>query len=230
MQLWMPCVAVAAVSLMAGCTTAPPPRAVYRDAATVIAIYPDSKAGPGHSHPAHITPETIQRILNGLRIQSRKSFVPAILTRDAPLAAALSKEEQSALAPHLSRALATAQPNELVTFYRRVSTSTVGLAITSGALFVHHQHFYVILANDRTLPSEGMSQSIVSEIDPVDNPLLPISRTDFRATFEPATSIVPEDERWHWPYIDEGRIVVIDLRQLERDLRQPRPGPVSSGP
>jgi hypothetical protein len=82
---------------------------------------------------------------------------------------------------------------------------------------------YVILANNHTKPSDGMSQSIVSEIDPVDSPLLPISRTAFQATFVPATSIVPEDERWVWPYIDQGRVVVIDLVQLGRDMRSPAP-------
>jgi hypothetical protein len=127
------------------------------------------------------------------------------------------------LARHLSQALAEAKPEELVTFYRRVSTSTVGLAITSGGLFVHGQHLYVILANDRTLPSEGMSQSIVSEIDPVENPLLPISRTSFRVAFVPATSMVPEDERWPWPYIDPGRLVVIDLVQLAREMKLQAP-------
>ena len=214
------------VLLAAGCTTAPPPRALYKDMATAIRIQPDNKAGNGHSHPAQVSPDVIQHVLNGVRIQSRKSVVPSILTGEAPLVLAFSREEQTLLAPHLSQALAEAKPEELVTFYRRVSTSAVGLAITSGGLFVHGQHLYFILANDRTLPSEGMSQSIVSEIDPVENPLLPISRTSFRATFVPATSIVPEDEQWPWPYIDPGRVVVVDLVQLAREkkLHTPIPG------
>jgi hypothetical protein len=73
------------------------------------------------------------------------------------------------------------------------------------------------------LPSEGMSQSIVSEIDPVENPLLPINRTSFRVAFVPATSMVPEDERWPWPYIDPGRLVVIDLVQLAREMKLQAP-------
>ena len=207
------------VSLMSGCATGPPPRAVYQDPATIIRIQSDSKAGQGHGHPATVSPDAIRLILQGMRVQSRSSFVPSILTGEASLGAAFSTEEQDFLGPHLSQALAEAKPDELVTFYRRVSTPAVGLAITSGGLFVHGRHLYVILANDRTKPSEGMSQSIVSEIDPVDSPLLPISRIAFRATFVPATSIVPEDERWLWPYIDQGRVVVIDLIQLARDSR-----------
>lgn len=219
MQAWAVCALGVAVSLSVGCTTAPPPRALYQDNTTAINLQSDSKAGKGHSHPAKVSPDELRHILAGIRIQSRNSFVPSILSGEASLVAAFSKEEQALLARHLSQALAEAKPEELVTFYRRVSTSTVGLAITSGGLFVHDRHLYVILANDRTLPSEGMSQSIVSEIDPVENPLLPISRTSFRATFVPATSMVPEDERWPWPYIDPGRLLVIDLVQLAREMK-----------
>lgn len=222
MQVWKVLQLGAVMSLLVGCTTAPPPRVVYEDVSTAITIHPDNKAGTGHSHPSKISSDALRHILAGVRIQARSSFVPSILTGGAPLAVAFSREEQTLLAPRLSQALAEAKPEELVTFYRRVSTSTGGLAITSGGLFVHGQHLYVILANNRTLPSEGMSQSIVSEIDPVENPLIPISRTSFRATFVPATSLVPEDERWAWPYIDKGRVVVLDLIQVDREMRTDR--------
>jgi hypothetical protein len=223
MQIGMRFAAILMVSLMSGCATGPLPRAVYQDPATIIRIQFDSKAGQGHGHPATVSPDAMRHVLQGMRVQSRSSFVPSILTGEASLSAAFSKEEQDFLGSHLSRALAEAKPDELVTFYRRMSTPAVGLAITSGGLFVHGQHLYVILANNRTKPSEGMSQSIVSEIDPVDSPLLPISRTAFHAMFVPATSMVPEDERWAWPYIDQGRVVVIDLVQLGRDMRAQAP-------
>ncbi len=211
--------AVLIVSLIGGCATGTPPRTVYQDPVTIIRIQSDSKAGQGHTHPATVSLDAMRYVLHGMRIQSRNSVVPSILTGEASLVAAFSQDEQSVLGPHLSRALAEARPDELITFYRRISTPATGLAITSGGLFVHGRHLYVILANNRTLPSEGMSQSIVSEIDPVDSPLLPISRTAFRATFVPAISVVPEDERWIWPYIDQGRVVVIDLVQMGRDIR-----------
>lgn len=223
MQIRMTCAAILMVSFLNACTMGPPPRAVYQDPATIIRIQFDGKAGSGHSHPATLTPDVIRHVLSGIRIRSRNSFVPSILTGEASLVSAFSPEEQAVLGPQLSKALAEAKPDELVTFYRRVSTPAVGLAITSGGLFVHGRHLYVILANARTLPSEGMSQSIVSEIDPVDSPLLPISRSGFRASFAPATTMVPEDERWFWPYIDQGRVVVIDLVQLGRDIRPQKP-------
>lgn len=207
-----------------GCTTTPLPRPIYRDMATIIAIQQDTKAGTGHNHPAQISPDLLQQVLGGIHIQSRKSFPgSSLITGGSQPTAAFSKEDLAICTPHLSQGLAKAQPSELVTFYRRISTSSVGLGITSGGLFVRGQHLYVILANARTLPSEGMREGLLSEIDPVENPLLPISRTSFRATFMPATSLVPEDERWAWPYIDQGRVVVIDLVQFMRDRRAHMP-------
>lgn len=219
MQAWKRYAAVGAALLLSGCASEQPPRLVLHDDTTAIGIRADNRSGPGHSHPAHIRPNVIQYILEGVRIQSRKSVLPSILTGDAPLVPAFSKDEPSFLASYLGQALADARPHELVSFYRRNSRSSVGLAITSGGLFVHGNHLYLVISNSRTLPSEGMSQSVMSEIDPIENPLLPISRMSFRATFVPGTSVVPEDERWEWPYIDPGRVVVIDLVQIERDLR-----------
>ncbi len=226
-SLMILCALGSVVSLGIGCATAPPPRAVYVDGATAVRIQFDTKAGAGHSHPIKLSPDVMQYVLAGMKAQRRGSFLPSVITGEESLVQAFSKEEQTFLAPHLSHALAEANPEELITFYRRVSTPIIGLGITSGGLFVHDQHLYVILANNRTLPSEGMNQNIVSEIDPVESPLLPISRTSFRATFVPATSIVPEDERWPWPYIDPGRVVVIDLAQIGRDMksRPPRSEP-----
>lgn len=226
MMIWTRLSAILTVLLISGCVTSPASRAVYKDSATIVRIQADSKAGEGHSHPAILSPDAIRDILQRMRVRSRSSFVPSIFAGEASLGAAFSKEEQDLLGPHLSRALAEAKPDELVTFYRRISNPTVGLAITSGGIFVHGRHLYVILANNHTKPSEGMSQSIVTEIDPVDSPLLPISRAAFQATFSPPTSLVPEDERWVWPYIDQGRVVVIDLVQLGRDMRSPAPRPL----
>lgn len=219
MRGWILWILGSVVSLSVGCSTSPPPRNVYVDGITAVRIQFDNKAGAGHSHPIKLSPDVMQYVLSGVKTQRRGSFLPSVLTGEEALIQAFSREEQSFLAPHLTQALEQAKPDELVTFYRRISTSTIGLAITSGGLFVHGPHLYFILANARNLPSEGLSQSIVSEIDPIDSPLIPISRTSFRASFEPITSVVPEDEQWRWPYIDPGRMLVIDLVQLARDSR-----------
>ncbi len=157
------------------------------------------------------------QVLSGLRVVPRQSVLAPIVMGKAQESPAFSTMEIQSLVPQLIRALKQARPEELVTFYRRISDSSVGLAITSGGLFVCQTHLYVVLANQRTLPSAGMNQNIVAEIDPIDSPLLPIARSGFRVTFTPALAVVPIDEREPWPYIDEGRVVAVDLIQLARE-------------
>ena len=203
--------------LLPGCAGSPPSRQVYQDPVTSVRLQVDRWARNGHSHPAHLTTEQITQVLSGLRVVPRQGVMAPIIMGKPQESPAFSTMEIQSLAPPLSRALEQARPEELVTFYRRISDSSVGLAITSGGLFVSQTHLYVVLANQRTLPSAAMNQNIVAEIDPIDSPLLPIARSGFRVTFTPALAVVPADEREPWPYIDEGRVVVIDLIQLSRE-------------
>lgn len=206
---------------LTGCSSTPPPRTMYHDPTTLIRLQVDERTPLGHSHPAQIDADQIAQVLQGIRVIARKGMVWSFVAGAPQANSAFSPAEIRALAPTLSQALAQAKPEEMVTFYHRVSDSTIGLGITSGGLFVQDVHLYVVLANNRTLPSEGMSENKMHEIDPVDNPLLPISRASFRIAFVPATAAVPRDEWQDWPYVDHGRIVVIDLTQLARDLKSP---------
>ncbi len=211
------------LAAQAGCNSAPPPRTSYQDPITSIRLYVDERAGAGHSHPARITADQLAQTLGGLRVIPRTGFIGSLISGDSHGVPAFSSAEIRTLAPKLSRALGEATPKELVTFYRRISDPGAGLAITSGGLFVRGTHLFVILANDRTLPTDGMNQNMVSDFDPVDSPLIPISRTSFHVDFIPATAVVPEHQRESWPYIDDGRILAIDLRQLDRHMKSPQP-------
>lgn len=200
--------------LTTSCTTTPPPHVVYRDPLTEILLQYDPKATEGHSHPIQVSPELVSRVLGGIKIQARKGLMTSFITGQAETAPAFSKWEIAALAPLLSKALDQATPEEVVTFYRRVTDSTIGLGITSGGLFVQNGHLYFILANNRTLPSESMRTGMTSDVDPATSPLLPLNRAGFSVTFVPETVLVPEGKRNTWPYVDPGRIVVIDLARL----------------
>jgi hypothetical protein len=206
---------------LVGCTSAPPPRTLYHDQTTLIRLQVDERAPSVHTHPAQIGADEIAEVLRGIRVIARKGMVWSFVAGAPQANPAFSPGEIQSLSPKLSRALAQAKPEELVTFYHRVSDANLGLGITSGGLFVQDTHLYVVLANNRTMPSEGMSENRVYEIDPVDSPLLPISRSSFRVAFAPATAAVPSDEWQAWPYVDQGRIVVIDLAQLARDIKSP---------
>jgi hypothetical protein len=209
------------VLMLVGCSSPPPPRTLYQDPTTLIRLHVDERTPPVHTHPAQISTEQIAEVLRGIRVVARKGVMWSMVLGEPQANPAFSPVEIQTLAPKLSRALAQAKPDELVTFYHRVSDASLGLGITSGGLFVQDDHLYFVLANNRTMPSEGMSENRVHEIDPIDSPLLPISRSSFRVAFAPATAAVPSDE-WHdWPYVDQGRIVVIDLPQLARDIKSP---------
>lgn len=206
---------------LVGCSSPLPPRTLYHDQTTLIRLQVDERTPSVHTHPAQIGADEIAEVLRGIRVIARKGMVWSFVAGAPQANPAFSPGEIQTLAPKLSRALAQAKPEELVTFYHRVSDANLGLGITSGGLFVQDAHLYFVLANNRTMPSEGMSENRVHEIDPVDNPLLPISRSSFRVAFAPATAAVPSDE-WHlWPYVDQGRILVIDLAQLARDIKSP---------
>lgn len=208
-----------------GCSSPPPPRTSYQDPITSIRLYVDERAGTGHSHPGQITADQMARVLSGIRVVPRTGFIGSLITGQTQANPAFSSNEIQILAPRLSRALTEATPQELVTFYRRFSDASVGLAITSGGMFVQDSHLFVVLANNRTLPTDGMNQNMVTDFDPIDSPLIPISRTSFRVEFTPPTALIPADQRQSWPYIDEGRILAIDLQQLDRDKKSTPPVP-----
>ena len=204
-----------------GCTTPPPPRTSYQDPITAIRLYVDDRARSGHQHPADVSSEQIAKVLGGLRVIPRSGFIGSLITGQAQATPAFSSTEIQALAPRLSRALTEAKPDELVTFYRRFSDSSTGLAITSGGMFVQDGYLTVVLANDRTLPTDGMNQNMVTDFDPIDSPLVPIARTSFRLEFAQPSALAAPDKRPSWPYIDEGRILAIDLRRLSTESKSP---------
>ncbi|MCC2642958.1 MAG: uncharacterized protein K0S45_3371 [Nitrospira sp.] len=221
------CFSVVALVAQSGCSSPPPPRTSYQDPITSIRLYVDDRADAVHSHPAQVTVGQMTQVLNGIRVVPRKGFIGSLITGETQANPAFSSTEVKVLAPGLSRALGEATPQELVTFYRRFSDASVGLAITSGGMFVQENQLLVVLANNRNLPTEGMNQNMVADFDPVDSPLIPISRTSFRVEFTPPMAVVPKDQRWDWHYIDEGRILAIDLQQLNHDMES---APAASKP
>ena len=202
-----------------GCTTPPPPRTSYQDPITAIRLYVDENAQSGHQHPADISSEQIAKVLGGLRVFPRSGFIGSLISGQASPKPAFASTEIQALAPRLSRAFTEAKPDELVTFYRRFSDNNTGLAVTSGGMFVQDGYLTVVLANDRTLPTDGMNQNMVTDFDPIDSPLVPIARTSFRLEFAQPSALAAPDKRPAWPYIDEGRILAIDLRRLSAEPR-----------
>ncbi|MEW6248582.1 MAG: hypothetical protein AB1555_18010 [Nitrospirota bacterium] len=201
------------LSVEIGCNSLPPPRPVYQDQLTSIQLRVDAQAGGGHTHPASISPERMAGILAGIRVQKLQDPVFRLVTGEKPLGPAFSAEEIRVIAPQLSRALALATPREMATFYRRFSNANVGLAVTSGGLFVRDGRLYLVLANHRALPSDLMRQvNPAYEMDPVDAPLLALRAGDFKLSFSPPEAEVhlPDGQRG-WNYPDPAKVLVVDL-------------------
>lgn len=163
-------------------------------------------------------------VLKGMKVLSRRGGVIAniIVGADQGEPAFLA-HEVFALAPALSNALAEAKPNELVTFYRRFSDANTALAVTSGGLFVQDHYLYFILANNRNSPLDAININYVYDYDPINDPLQPITRNSFRASFEPGFVLVREEDHRPWPYVDPGRVLVIDLNLLAKDSQSHAP-------
>ncbi len=205
-------------STLAGCASAPAPRTVHQDHRMIVELRSDPKAGTGHSHPATLTQEQMVRILSGVRVRNDRYAVHRLFSGEAEERQAFISEEVWALATPLVKALAMAKPDELVTFYRRISDQMTGLAFTTGGIFLRGDDVYLVLANYRQSPSDAMALGIPAyEIDPVDDPLLPMRRAGYSVGFVPKEAEVhPIGETWRWDYSDPGKIVVINTALVLR--------------
>jgi hypothetical protein len=198
---------------------------MYQDEATLIQLRADPQAGSGHSHPAVITAGRMAQILSGVRVQTRGDPILGIVTGKPEETPAFSIVEIEILAPAWSKALASASPHEIATFYRRYSDANLGLGVTSGGLFIEGHQLYFVLANFRNRPSDVLSQAVTYEFDPVTDPLMSLRALSFAALFSPAEALVPPDVPLVWRYVDPGKFFVVDFDRLppEPEVRPSAP-------
>lgn len=199
-------------TLIMGCVGAPEVRSVHEDSRNSVRLQEDRGGGTGHSHPAILSPSEIAQVLSGVRVVGHRYALHAVLAGSAPALSAFNAEEIRDLAPALSRALGLAKPNELVTFYRRYNSDAVGLAYTTGGLFLHDGRLYIVLANYRQPPSDAMRSIIPAyEMDPIDDPLRSLVRGEYAILFLPGEAEVhPAKGDWTWSYPDPGKVVIVD--------------------
>lgn len=223
--------------LVAGCVSEPAPIVIHEDARDSVWLMFDPGAKPGHSHPASVTPEQMFKVLSGVRIRGRDVIVGFGAFADKDGAPAFAPGEIVRLAPYLSEALSKASPKDMATFYLIVPDPNQGSLITSGGLYVRDQRMYFILANARTSPSSIQYENTY-EIDTRGRPLLPIARYKFTVGFTPHEALVPKSQarrtEGYEGYVDESKVLVIDLQRLfagaplsppgtAPSSRQPRP-------
>lgn len=207
------------MALLVGCAAGPEPIVVYEDQRTSVWIQYDPKAGLGHNHPVALSPSQIAKVLTGIRVIGRDV---------SGLAFFKSKEGSSAfppsqvvlLSPYISRAFTKASPQDMVTFYL-VTNDGGAIHATSGGLFYRKGHLYVILANAHTSPSSVQYENTY-EPNQRDQPLLPIARYKFEVSFDSKDAWIPnsqakKQDQYDADYVDESKLLVIDLSRLPAD-------------
>ncbi len=205
-----------------GCAISPPPIPLHDEPTLRVALEYDPHAGAGHSHPAPVSTDTMIAVLHGLHLQGRDVVGTfGLLGNDPGTAAFTNREILAGVASHLVIGLAKASPRDLVTFYVVQRDSQHAPLITSGGVFVRGHHLYVILANGRTSPS-AIQYETTYEPNTRHAPLVPIARFKFKASFQPpdsrvTTSEAKQADRWEG-YLDESKVVVIDLLRLPNAL------------
>jgi hypothetical protein len=207
---------LAGVLGLAACITSPPPVVIHEDPLLTVWVKFDARATVGHAHPHQISTENMTKVLSGVRVRPRNTMTGFSPPADADAAAAFTASEVVRLAPHLSKALAQASPKDIATFYLTMVEPGLGKLVTSGGVFVQGQRLYLILANHRSSPSTGQYETTY-ELDPKDDPLLPIARYKFTVAFNPRDAWIPNKTLKGsdaYSYVDESKLVVIDLSGL----------------
>lgn len=205
--------------LLNACAELPPPRDIYRDEMTVVQVRAIRHPGAAYHHPANVRADAIAAVLSGVRVQKHQDPIVSIVTGRPELLQAFSPIEVQALTGRLVEGLAAASPSELVTFYRRYSDANVGLAVTSGGLFVRGRLLYLILSNHRNLPADAMwhKQAMVTGIDPIDDPLLSLRPMLYSVSFTRPQAVADEVRRGPIEYPDPAKVLVLDLDRVLPD-------------
>jgi hypothetical protein len=203
-------------AFMPGCAATPPPKIIHEDRVLSIRLIADRRTEVLHSHPSHLTAGQTAGILGGLRVLSAVTDDNADVQEGAPV---FTRDEVRMIAPYLAQALDQAAPTQLITFHLRAGQPgdlSARRPITSGGLFVQDERLIVILANYRTAPyGNAFEGSTISEMDIRSDPLVPIVRGGYAVGFSPAAAAVrPGSARPGWSYVEEQKIVVIDLARL----------------
>jgi len=219
--------------LLAGCVAGPAPIVIYQDQLHSVRLTFDPEAGAGHSHPAALTAEQIAQVLRGVWVKHRDIVGGFGLFGDKEGVPAFSVTHVARLAPYVSQALSRASAQDMVTFYVITGDPSQGKLVTSGGLFVRQDRLYFILANAYTSPSSVQYENTY-EIDTRDQPLLPIARYKFTAGFSPQEAWIPNSKvrgtESYERYVDEAKLLVIDLPRLFAQPHQPLSPQESSSP
>lgn len=193
-----------------------PSRIVYEDPTNFVRVETDHRVLPErpdtrHTHPATVGVREMASILRGVKVREHRLRLHVWMSGEAEYGPAFTESEIELLAPKLSEALATATPEERVTYYLSYPQTSVKRQITSGALYVYHRELHFTLSNHREIygiPTYGM-------VYDRRYPALPISPKNFDVHFDPAQAVIAKQfSLWDAIWGLEQDDVVLDLSRL----------------
>jgi hypothetical protein len=214
---------IAAVLCVSGCAPISSSVPIHDTPLTGVWISVDRAAETEHSHPYVFRPEDMEKILSGVQVEERDTITGTGLLGSTYAKPAFTQAEIGRVSTHLVEGLRKASPKDMATFYMVVNDGNQKRAVTSGGIFVDgNRRLHVILANWRSVPSGGQDYTMAVELDPRDEPLLPISPFRFRVGFLPGKAWLksrsergePRFPAYRSAYGDPAKSVVIDLDVL----------------
>ncbi len=112
------------------------------------------------SHPIHLEPALIARVLSGMQIQERQRGLQELLGGSASAVPVFSVDEVQFLTPRIVKALATAGTGETVAFLVKSPRQGTGrlehsvTETTAGSLYAYGLSLYVTLSQYRYAPTQ----------------------------------------------------------------------------
>jgi hypothetical protein len=197
-----------------------PYRTVYEDPVNYVRLERDETVLPewppsAHAHPKSMGAEDVSRILGGISVKEHRVWLQRWLQGEAPLIPAFRPEERALLSQQIAEALATAKPDERVTFYLSQPQTSVKRIITTGGLFVHGNELHFILGNWQIIygiPAYGM-------IYDRRYPMRPTAAKGFDLFFEPGVATIAQQHSlWDTMLANTTDELVIDLTKTVSPL------------
>ncbi len=181
-----------------------------------LAIDPTVSLDSGFSHPVAIDPDGMATVLKGMMVIEPDSFIPWPFKEDRPPRHPLFSEADIRFwAPLLAKALDSATPEEVVTFYQSDDISALSREVTSGGMFVKDQLLYFVLSNYRA-PSGFMADyGMADTLDDRRFPLRSMAPQQVTLQFDPVSLVVAPQENSQSNGLSlQRRTIAVLFRQL----------------
>ncbi len=127
---------------------------IHKDSKSMVRLYAltDSRESGGFSHPVDVHEGLLSRILEGVTIERSSLFSTSTWRHRA-----FDEAQISFFAPLLAEGLSQATSDEVVAFLGVTVVSETDWRMTSGAVFVLDQEFFVLLSNHQQRFSHRLS-------------------------------------------------------------------------